>query len=42
MLRRKFARFAADNAAALKDAKPILPSDLINRDAAMVALVSDC
>src|SRR5579864_9534284 len=29
VLRRKFARFAADNAAALKDAKPILPSDLI-------------
>ena len=34
VLRRKFARFAADNAAALKDAKPIIPSDLINRDAA--------
>ena len=34
VLRRKLARFAADNAAALKDAKPILPSDLINRDAA--------
>ena len=34
VLRRKLARFAADNAAALKDAKPIIPSDLINRDAA--------
>src|ERR1700741_3701274 len=34
VLRRKFARFAADNAAALNDAKPIIPSDLINRDAA--------
>src|SRR4029079_4099479 len=34
LLRRKFARFAADNAAALRDAKPIIPSDLINRDAA--------
>ena len=34
VLRRKLARFAADNAAALKDAKPTLPSELINRDAA--------
>jgi putative DNA primase/helicase len=34
VLRRKLARFAADNAGALKDAQPIIPSDLINRDAA--------
>jgi putative DNA primase/helicase len=34
ILRRKFARFAADNAAALKDAKPFIPSSLNNRAAA--------
>jgi chemotaxis protein histidine kinase CheA len=34
ILRRKFARLAADNAAALKDAKPIIPSGLNNRVAA--------
>ena len=31
VIRRKFARFAADNAAALKDAKPIMPTELNNR-----------
>jgi putative DNA primase/helicase len=34
ILRRKFARFAADNAAVLKDAKPFIPSSLNNRAAA--------
>jgi putative DNA primase/helicase len=34
VLRRKFARWAADNAAALKGAKPTLPSGLNNRAAA--------
>jgi putative DNA primase/helicase len=34
VLRRKFARWAADNAAALKEAKPIIPAGLNNRAAA--------
>src|SRR5262249_19440419 len=34
VLRRKFARWAADHATALKDAKPIMPSGLNNRAAA--------
>ena len=34
VLRRKFTRWAADNAAALKSAKPVMPTDLNNRDAA--------
>ena len=34
VLRRKFARWAADNAAALKDARPVMPANLNNRDAA--------
>jgi hypothetical protein len=34
VLRRKFARWAADNAAALKDAKPIMPGSITNRAAA--------
>jgi putative DNA primase/helicase len=34
ILRRKFARFAADNAVTLKDAKPFIPSGLNNRAAA--------
>ena len=34
VLRRKFARFAADNAAALKDAKPTMPAGFNNRVAA--------
>jgi hypothetical protein len=34
VLRRKFARWAADNAAALKDARPIMPTGLNNRAAA--------
>jgi putative DNA primase/helicase len=34
ILRRKFARLAADNATVLKDAKPIIPLGLINRAAA--------
>jgi hypothetical protein len=34
VIRRKFARWAADNAAALKQAKPIIPAGLNNRAAA--------
>src|SRR5262249_45030277 len=34
ILRRKFARLAADNAAVLKDARPFIPSGLNNRAAA--------
>jgi hypothetical protein len=34
VLRRKFARWAADNAVVLKDAKPIMPTGLNNRAAA--------
>jgi hypothetical protein len=34
VLRRKFARFAIDNAAMLKEARPVMPADLNNRAAA--------
>ncbi len=34
LLRRKFARFAADHAVTLKDAKPVMPAGLHNRAAA--------